>query len=102
MDTPVGKLRDATHLTETDLKFYMQRFAGESQRLVPSGETASLSKRLGAPRNHDRTATVKIIVQQLWRACHDLTVLVLGLSCFGLTVFSAVYVQMRTPPRAAC
>ena len=49
MDTPVGKLRDATHLTETDLKFYMQRFAGESQRLVPSRETASLSKRLGSP-----------------------------------------------------
>ena len=65
MDTPVGKLRDATHLTETDLKFYMQRFAGESQRLVPSRETASLSKRLGAPRNHDRIMTVKIIALQL-------------------------------------
>ena len=26
IDTPVGKLKDATQLSETDLRFYMKRF----------------------------------------------------------------------------
>ena len=42
IDTPVGKLKDATQLSETDLRFYMKRF-GEADTTKTSAHGTKIA-----------------------------------------------------------
>jgi Ca2+-binding EF-hand superfamily protein len=56
MDTPVGKLKDATQLTEKDLKFYMQRFSDADTTKTGMLQLADFEKALQVEAGNDYVA----------------------------------------------
>jgi len=56
MDTPVGKLKDATQLTEKDLKFYMQRFSDADTTKTGMLQLADFEKALQVGAGNDYVA----------------------------------------------
>jgi Ca2+-binding EF-hand superfamily protein len=53
IDTPVGKLKNATHLSEPDLKFYMQRFAAADTTKTGMLQLADFEKAMQVEAGND-------------------------------------------------